>query len=293
MVVPDMVVTAMTRLVLQSLNTASTLSLSRGKVPTDVLQAAQDMLKQCLRHETMSGKTSLISLRLATEANWLAWSALVVADDTGAALSSSIEPVRHALSSFDDAVRQLEALSTVVGLISKVAGNIVASLVSSIGADVTEILLTYGTIATQDSRIVSHRTVACADSIKFLLVGYQYLIRSGAGDGEGSTAPFLQVLFECLLGVLRTNGLPNHPSTVGGVVVGDVSLGRMSAQAIVTAARTTPGAFKSCLAQMEDVDRALIEFAVRGAMSGYASSGTAIAGQEPAKKTLNAAIFKR
>jgi hypothetical protein len=195
-----------------------------------------------------------------------------------------LEPVRQSLVNAQDPQRQLETLATLFDTMHKASPKLVGCILANVGADIMSILLTYGTSAAA-TEVQVHRKTACADSLKLLLLGYQQMT-STIPSSDDDIVLYLLVLFECLLAVLRFNGLPNHPT-----LQGDVSLGRMSAQAILTVARTTPAAFKSTLAQLSnDHDRALVEFAVRGEMSGYATASTM---QEPVRKKLNVASFKR
>lgn len=103
---------------------------------------------------------------------------------------------------------------------------------------------------------------------------------------EDEVAKFLNVLFETFIAILRFNGLPNHPAPQGSL--SDPSIGRMCAQAITHVARTTPAPFKACLSEMSEHDRAVLEFAVRADMSGYAAAAAA-----PAKKKLSLKGFKK
>jgi hypothetical protein len=224
--------------------------------------------------------------------------------DAGATVRSSIGPVRRALVSSAEPARQLGALAAVAGLAQKAPAGVVAAVAAALGADVVDVLWSYGTGTGSSDRGMeagrpSRQQAACADAVRFLLVGLQHLVATNAvdddegGDGTDPAVPYLQVVLECLLGVLRSNGLPNHPAPGGG---GDAAVGRLCAQAAVSAARVAPGPFKSCLARMAPPDRALVEFSVRGEMGGYADPATGGGGgapREPAKKTLNVASFKR
>jgi hypothetical protein len=66
-------------------------------------------------------------------------------------------------------------------------------------------------------------------------------------------------------------------------------LGKISAQAIMHVARTTPAAFKSSMGGLSDHARAILEFAVRSDMSGYVNTNT----NAPAKKKLDLKSFKK
>jgi hypothetical protein len=152
-----------------------------------------------------------------------------------------------------------------------------------IGGDVLATLYQYGTLKVP-AAARAHRQGACANSVKLVLIAYQQ-ISSDESDGQ-QVATFLSILFETLLAILRFNGLPNHPSPQTD---GDEALGRMSAQAILHIARTTPVPFKASMASLSDHDRGLLEFAVRAEMTGYVVQGQ----QAPVKKVLNVRSFKK
>jgi hypothetical protein len=120
--------------------------------------------------------------------------------------------------------------------------------------------------------------------MKIAMVAYQQL-QSDAAEDDIVTG-FLIVLFESFVAVLRFNGLPNHPPPQSQ---SDPALGKMCAQATLHAARTHPTPFKTCMASMAEHDRAVLEFAVRGEMSGYATS----AAPAPVKKKISLAGFKK
>jgi hypothetical protein len=99
-------------------------------------------------------------------------------------------------------------------------------------------------------------------------------------------AAFLSVVFEVWTAVIQFNGLPNQPSPNSRA---DPTLGRLSAQAIVHVARSSPVAFKTSVAGLSDHGRALLEFSVRAEMNGYAAAPT----QAPVKKKLSLKGFRK
>ena len=104
---------------------------------------------------------------------------------------------------------------------------------------------------------------------------------------ESDVIEFLVVLFESFIAVLRFNGLPNHPPPQG--ITSDPSIGRMCAQGITHVAKSTPVPFKVCMSGMSEHDRAILEFAVRGELSGYVVT----AASAPVKKKLSLKGFKK
>ena len=176
---------------------------------------------------------------------------------------------------------QVAALAAIRTVAQKAAVPVVGRVLHAVGADVVTVLYQYGTMKINELS-VTHRTVACADAMKIILIAYQQI---SAEDVDEHVASFLSVMFETLLAVLRYNGVPNHLSPEPAA---DPALGRISAQAILHVARTTPIPFKNCMATLSDLDETLLEFAVRAEMSGYAKAQQ----QAPAKKKLSLKGFK-
>ena len=260
--------------------------LSTGKeVPRITSAAAGSLLKECLSHDAITPKEhSRIAVEMANSENWAAWTIVCGAND-GVAVDETMEVVKGFLLDSSRSSRQLAALKAVHTLVQNKPppSPMLGRIVFAVGAEVLAVLQGFATLnVPTDSQ--SHRTTACADAVKIVLVGYQQLV-SDASPDEIITG-FLLVLFETFIAVIRYNGLPNHPPPQSG---SDPSLGRMCAQATLHAARTTPNPFKTCLASMADHDRAVLEFAVRAEMSGYAAP----ASQAPTKKKLSLKGFKK
>ena len=180
----------------------------------------------------------------------------------------------------------LAALRTLVQSIVP-PNPMVGRVVFSIGAEVLAVLQAYATLNVPvEAR--TQRTVACADCMKIILVGHQQLQSDPSSSSDDATiVGFLMVLFETFISVLRYNGLPNHPPPQGPK--SDPALGRMCAQATLHTARITPAQFKTCMSSMSEHDRAVLEFAVRAEMSGYATAAAPV--QE--KKKISLAGFKK
>lgn len=258
---------------------------SGSTVPDDVKKAADDLLTTCLSQSAIQqSQKSRIACDLARDANWEAWSAVALAQD-GAAIGKSLEYVGEALRDANDPERQASALAALRGVAQSASapGPIVGLLFHAVGADILAILHGYGTLQVP-SKAQSHRMVAFAESMKLILIGYQQI---ATGKSDEDVAALLTVVFDAFLAVLRFNGLPNHPSPNAA---GDPSLGRMSTQAIVNIARTTPAAFKSCVSQLSDHDRALLEYSVRAEMSGYVVAGQSA---EAPKRKIDVSNFRK
>jgi hypothetical protein len=275
----ESLVKAMLQLVLKTILEA------KKEFPHQVKDAAKRLLKECLRHSAIDlNERQRIACDLATAGNWDSWAVLSSVDD-GLTIAPSLEIVQTVLRDCSTAPSQLAILSVLSGVIqsASIPSPLVGRIFHYVGGDVLATLYQYGTLKVP-AAARAHRQGACANSVKLVLIAYQQ-ISSDESDGQ-QVATFLSILFETLLAILRFNGLPNHPSPQTD---GDEALGRMSAQAILHIARTTPVPFKASMASLSDHDRGLLEFAVRAEMTGYVVQGQ----QAPVKKVLNVRSFKK
>jgi ABC-type transporter Mla MlaB component len=269
--------------------------------PDSVQGSAKALLRECLIHASITAKDRRrISLDLAKSGKWDAWG-VVFSVDEGRAASQSLEVASSALSNVDNSVSQLAALAAVRSIIQSCTppSASIGRLMRIVGADVLGILYSYGTCSVPSNALASRQT-ACADAMKTTLVTFQQIssdamkttlvtfqqISSDTSGDDGPIVQFLSVFFEMLLAVMRFNGLPNHPSPQA---LGDPALGRMSAQAVLHSARTAPAPFKTCVAELAEHDRTLLEFAVRAEMTGYQVQSQ----HAPEKKKLNLNNFKK
>jgi hypothetical protein len=279
--------TSPSALVKAMLSFALSLSTQTEQAPEFLVSsAAQELLEECLKHKSASmAEVAVVTTRLAKHRNWTAWLSIVKIKD-GIAAQESLLEIEKALLNPSSVKEQLEALGTIRGLIqnSPPPNALTGRILSAVGAEVLSVFEGYGTLSDRSVVLQSKRLAACADCMKVALASYQQF-SSDFSDGE--TIEFLIVLFETFITVLRFNGLPNHPPPQG--TLSDPSIGRMCAQAITYVARTTPLPFKSCMGGMSAHDRAVLEFAVRGEMSGY----TAAAAPAPVKKKLSLKGFKK
>merc|ERR1712232_1208845 len=122
--------------------------------------------------------------------------------------------------------------------------------------------------------IETHRASVCKDTMNIIRLSFQHVSTS-----QMHTVPYLSIIFEILIAVIQYNGLPNQISPQTGA---NPVLGRLAAQAIVHVARTTPQPFKEVLGELEPHPRAILEFAFRSEMDGYAEVNIG-----PKKKKLN------
>jgi hypothetical protein len=256
--------------------------------PDNAKTAAGSLLQECLKSDGIRTKElGRIAVDMAKACNWNAWTVVCSAND-GAAAGQSMEVAQGFLLDSGNSARQRATLTAVRGLVQNVAtpSPLVGRIVFSVGSEVLAVLQAYAMLNVPKEAQV-HRTTTCADAMKIVLVGFQQL------SSDGSTADpimtgFLVVVLETFIAVIRYNGLPNHPAPQGGS--SDPALGRMCAQAITHVARTTPLPFKTCMAAMLEHDRAVLEFAVRAEMSGYAAPASS---QATTKKKLSLKGFKR
>lgn len=251
----------------------------RSALPKTVNDAIKEMLRHCLGHKSVGRKQLRdIALRLAMADNWDAW-AIVATIDGGLAAMSSFEPLKKRLRSNSDYKMQLQVLAMLRELTqnSSVPSLLLARITNGIVPDVLVLLQSYGT----DHSAQGQRSTVCTDAMKILTIAYQQVSAEGSQDDVTS---FLSLLLQVLLAVVRFNGLPNHPSPNNG---GDVQLGGLMAQTFVNIARATPGPFKTVLAELNDLDRTLLEFSVRAQMTGYQTA------HAPVKKKLDLKSFKK
>lgn len=277
---PSALVKAMLSLVV-SLSTTKT-----EKVSESVSLATQELLQACLKHESASvAELSAITTELAKSRNWTAWLPIVKIND-GIAAEESLLEVEKALLNPSSIDEQLEAMGAIRGLIQHTPppNLLTGRILSAVGAEILSLFQEYGTLSNQAPELQSRKVAACADGMKIAMGSFQQF---AANFSDEETTEFLIMLFEVFIAVLRFNGLPNHPPPQGSL--SDPNIGRMCAQAITLVARSTPIPFKASMGGMSDHDRAVLEFAVRGEMSGYAVATAAA----PVKKKLILKGFKK
>jgi hypothetical protein len=244
--------------------------------PDFLVEASKALLVECFRHKTTTRvERSSLAAQLVETSAWGVWAVAFIADG-GAATSESLEKVSTELLD-ESSGQQLQALAAVltVAQSSPPPSETIVRLMQGVGSSVMQTLYMYGTGKASDTTKAQE---ACAGAMKVLLISFMQLASSGVAESE--FADFLGATFGVFLAVIRYNGLPNHPSPQAG---GDSNLGRLCTQAILHVARTAPAAFKTCVASLAPHDRTLLEFAVRGEMTGYQVQG---GGQEKKKLTL-------
>lgn len=252
--------------------------------PDKVKDSAKVLLRACLGHSAIPLKEQqIIASDVASEGDWEMWTVLCLIED-GRAIAPSLETVQKVLRDDDDSSSQLAFLAALSSVTQSatIPSPLLGRIFGGVGAEVLTTLYQYGTLQVPNAAR-PHRQTMCAQAMKLTLIGYQQITSDESDDQH--VGAFLSILFATLLAILRFNGLPNHPSPQAD---GDEALGRMSAQAILHVARTTPVAFKASMASLSDHDRGLLEFAVRAEMTGYV-----VQGQVAAPKKLNVKSFQK
>jgi hypothetical protein len=264
--------------------------LSDKKATSNAQLQAQgrDLLRACLDKGTTSeGTRSQIATEMANAANWEAWAVVCSLDDATTA-TESLSTVKRYLANCSNLTVQLEALSAIKGLAAarQPPNDLIGRVVFSVCPEVLCMMASFATLNVP-TNAKTHRTAVSADCMKIALVALGQVQADGSSDEI--VVGFLTVLFETFITVLRFNGIPNHPKPQAQ---SDPAIGRMCAQAMLHVARTSPDPFKTCLANLADHDRAVVEFAVRGEMSGYATQSSAPAAAAP-KKVISLKGFKQ
>jgi len=257
-------------------------------IPQPTTEAAELLLTECLNNNDAVPDSARCSLarEMASDGKWEAWTLTCSPPGPDMALSHSLPLVKVALADLQSSKKHLPALSAVRRVISEVAvpSDAIDIIMGRVGAQVLGLLKAYGTMSIPDKDAVGHRLTAFADCMKVIMTSYQNLVASSTDESQ--MAAFLSVVFEVWTSVIQFNGLPNQPSPNRGA---DPTLGRLSAQAIVHVARSSPVAFKTSVAGLSEHGRALLEFSVRAEMSGYAAAPT----HTPVKKKLSIQGFKK
>lgn len=249
--------------------------------PESISIAAKQVFVECLRHKTTSRKErAKLALDLVASNQWDAWAVAFIAD-SGPATQRSLEKACSVLSD-DSSENQLQVLSALITISQSSAppNQVIGRLMQVAGTAVVEALYSFGTGKVSDP---TKAVEGSSRAMKIILISFMQLTSSEASASD--FAGFLGAIFGVFLAVIRYNGFPNHPSPQGG---GDPALGRLCAQAILHVAKTAQTPFKTCVAALAPHDRALLEFAVRGEMTGYQ-----VQGGEQQKKKLNLKNFKK
>ena len=243
----------------------------------DVRISFHDLIKHCISTEVVSDDDRLLcALQFARNGNWDTWKLCINNDQTDVA--NSMPYIKDALSDHSNESSHVDALMSIADMM-KDCPNLVPTIFRSAGPHVLELFHLYGTYQLKGNS----RTVTCATSMKIVMFTFQHLSSPPSVDGV-KEATFLNVIFGVLVGIITYNGLPNEPSSNPA---SDPALGRMCAQFFVHVLRSSPAAFKQCMATVDANVRATLESAVRADMSGYANRAA------PVKKKLNLNSFKK
>ena len=124
--------------------------------------------------------------------------------------------------------------------------------------------------------------------LRHLLLGYKHVV--AAGGGCARVEAFLGVLLPVFVQVIEFNGLPQRFLVGAGGAGGDPQLGKTLATSLLHFVKTSGVEFKSVMGTVGDKDRAVLEKAVRGEMTGFggAAAGGAAAPQRLTKLNIKA-----
>ena len=259
--------------------------LSKGDEQT-LLDVAEGMLATCLSNDAITNpRQESIALDMARQGKWKAWAIIVASCPS--ALNKSLHVAREALADFQDPVRHVGALLAIRNILQGVDATtspVVGLVLKETGSSCLGLFKAYATVAIPIKDFEINRMVVSADVMKIIMISLQSL----SGQENEQLVAYLTVVFELLVDVIQYNGLPNQASPQPGA---NPLLGRLAAHSIVHVARTTPVAFKETVAGFTSSPngRAILEFAVRAEISGYA----AVAGVAPPKKKLNLKSFHK
>jgi len=262
---------------------ATTVLQAQDSFSQSLHASAKVLLLECMNNPCVSStERQRVALLMAQAGAWDCWGLLYV-DSSAPEDRESLGVLKQALTKATGQETHLAQLSAVSKVVVGASMELLALVILGVGTEILGLMHFYGTLAstTAQNYDAIKRQLCFAESVKVVIGFYQQLLQ------QEFLSEFLATVFETMLAVLRFNGLPNHPSKEE---TGDAALGRLVAQTVVHVARTSPEAFKRCMGAMSEQDRALLEFAVRGEMTGYAQSTQ---GQAPAKKKLNLKSFKK
>lgn len=264
----------------------STEILSRSLTDASLTVAAESMLGTCLSDESITlARQQTIAQEMAKHGKWKAWA--IIGTQCPGALTKSLSVAATAIENVADSKGHVEALAAVRTILQSAdpsTNPVVGILFQGVGGSCLGLFKAYANLALPTIKdLETNRMSVCADSMKIIMASYQCVVAT-APDNVGA---YLSIVFDALIDVIQFNGLPNQASPQVGA---NPVFGRLAAQAIVHVARTTPVAFKETVgtAMESPQKRAILEFAVRAEMSGYATAGPA-----PEKKKLNLKSFKK
>jgi len=253
-----------------------------AEIPEELRAVTETILNVCLAHESISrGRQQLIAQAMAEQGKWKAWTA--IGANCPFTLSKSLPFVNEAISDLQCPERHLEALVAVRTILQRVENGtspVVGIMMQSVGASCLGLFKGYATCSISVKDIERFRMIVCTDAMKIMMVSFQNLSTS-----QNHVIPYLSVIFEVFIDILKYNGLPNQSSPKTGA---NPVIGRLVAQAIVHVARSTPALFKEVIGGLEPHSRALLEFSFRSEMNGYATVDAT-----PQKKKLNLKSFKK
>ena len=257
--------------------------LYKSNIPDTVRVGAETLLAACFETDSITlANQQTLARDLAMQGHWDAW--CIICGQSEDALKKSIGIVAVALQDLSNIEMHLGAIAALktILLAATIPSPTINIIMQGAGAQVIGLFKAYGTQTYPYTGAEIHRHSVCSDSMKILMVSYNQLI---SGDHMLLTS-FVTLVFECWVAIIQFNGLPNQSTPQHGA---DAMLGKISAQAIMHVARTTPTVFKVSMGDLSDHARSILEFAVRSDMSGYAINSM----QVPMKKKIDLTSFKK
>lgn len=256
----------------------------KDKYSIELRDSAKALLIECMSHSGQSvSYKKWVTLQMAQTGQWDVWGLVYKLNGEDVNDTESLIVLKQVFLNALEPDAHAAALTSLVTLVQCTSPAVARHVLASVGAEVVNLLCYYGTLASTLRIEMPKRHLLFGDSMRVILAFYQQISTDSTGLSE-----FLAVLFEAFLAVLRFNGLPNHPSPQEK---GEPVLGRIVAQAVLHVARTSPEPFKTCMGTfLGDQDRAILEFSVRGEMTGYAPTANA---EAPVKKKLDLKSFKK
>jgi hypothetical protein len=295
--VKAMIDAGITVLSLMSEATGTYADIAKGEASSLV----RDCLIQYPTIVTSTDKQKIVKAA-AQQGSWEAWAIVCSQLDDASGFVHSLDAIKEALSDWNDASRHLAALAAMRSVVQdsvtvNSSESIIGHVMTGVGAEIMHLLKAYGCMLA-GGQISDHRTAACTDCIRIIIVAFQHMHASSSVSKQEETvvaqydeqmiSAFLSVVFESLVSLIVFNGLPNHIISGNGGVNADPVIGRICAQSIVLVARTTPLAFKASMALVGPEDRGMLEAAARAELSGYARGSREHA---PVKKKINLTGF--
>ena len=242
---------------------------------TQIMTKEQESLLLLLQHCSLSSFFNEIEAlsyvqKAAKIGNWPVWEILQSQIEDRGGIICSLQFIKEALNDLNDTRRHMAALAAIQCTVTN-DNECSILIMSGVGLEVLQLLKYYGENHFQGSITCDTRKLVCSESIKVIMISYQYLFSEASKcltsytDSENKLAAFLNVVFEVLVSIITYNGLPNQFSETK--TNSDPNIGRICAQSFLHVAKLSPSIFKATLATLTVEDQNKVERAVRAEMS--------------------------